>query len=601
MTTTSTPRAALPLLAAAQAQKHVTHNDALLQLDALLFARFLSRNLSTPPATPADGDTYLVKATATGAWTGQNGQIAYASGGVWRFTAPFTGLTAYVVDETKLVVFNGTSFVDYASTLALQNVPLLGVNATADTTNKVAVASSALLFNNIGNGVQIKLNKNAAADTASLLYQTSFSGRAEIGLTGDDNFHFKVSPDGSTFFEGLKLNGVDGSVDFLASESTLASAATCDIGSEKSLNVQITGTTAITSFGSKANKLRILRFAGALTLTHNAASLVLLGAANRITAAGDVGIYTSDASGNWRERDYARAASNPGDFATKSGVETLTNKLLQAQAGSAAAPSHSFSANSNTGLFNPATNVCAVAINGVEAARFDSAGRFLAGVTAPSYAIVFAEFRKDQNAISGKGVTNQNSGSAAQAALVFGAFGNSWVAAVGSSANNGNAFTLATDATATPPTVRFKLTTSGLLQLPGYGAGTATFDASGNVTSVSDPSQKIVLGGYGRGLTDILATANSDFMGLHRWRSESGMETDGIYASFFARDDFPISEAVSKNKDGRNSFSDRPVLMAAVNAIAELHAIGEAHARKIERLVTALDLAIDRIAALQAR
>src|SRR6185437_8603331 len=107
MTTTATPRAALPLLAAAQAQKHVTHNDALLQLDALLFARFLSRNVSTPPATPADGDTYLVKATASGAWTGQNGQIAYASGGVWRFTASFTGLTAYVVDEAKLVVFNG--------------------------------------------------------------------------------------------------------------------------------------------------------------------------------------------------------------------------------------------------------------------------------------------------------------------------------------------------------------------------------------------------------------------------------------------------------------------------------------------------------------
>lgn len=212
MTTTTTPRAALPLLAAAQAQKHITHNDALLQLDALLFARFLSRNLSTPPATPADGDAYLVKATASGAWTGQNGQIAYASGGVWRFTAPFTGLTAYVVDEAKLVIFNGTSFVDYASTLALQNVPLLGVNACADATNKFAVSSSALLFNHVGNGVQVKLNKNAATDTASVLYQTGFSGRAEIGLTGDDNFHFKVSPDGTTFNEAIRLANSNGHV-----------------------------------------------------------------------------------------------------------------------------------------------------------------------------------------------------------------------------------------------------------------------------------------------------------------------------------------------------------------------------------------------------
>jgi hypothetical protein len=55
--------------------------------------------------------------------------------------------------------------------------------------------SSAILFNNIGNGTQVKVNKNAAGDTGSFLYQTGFSGRAEIGLCGDDDFHFKVSPD----------------------------------------------------------------------------------------------------------------------------------------------------------------------------------------------------------------------------------------------------------------------------------------------------------------------------------------------------------------------------------------------------------------------
>ncbi len=58
-----TPRSGLPLLAAAQAQKHVTHNEALLQLDALACARLLDRDLTTPPGSPADGDTYLVKAT----------------------------------------------------------------------------------------------------------------------------------------------------------------------------------------------------------------------------------------------------------------------------------------------------------------------------------------------------------------------------------------------------------------------------------------------------------------------------------------------------------------------------------------------------------
>lgn len=113
-----------------------------------------------------------------------------------------------------------------------------------------------------------------------------------------------------------------------AGEAAIASAATCDLGAAGSLFVQITGTTAITSFGTAANKLRFVRFAQALTLTHNATSLVLLGGASRVAAAGDVGIYASDASGNWHERSYARAGANPGDFATRSGTETFANKTF---------------------------------------------------------------------------------------------------------------------------------------------------------------------------------------------------------------------------------------------------------------------------------
>ncbi|HEY4941651.1 MAG TPA: DUF2793 domain-containing protein [Rhizomicrobium sp.] len=214
-----TPRLALPTLPLTPVQPQVTHNEALLQLDALVFARLLDRDLSAPPSSPADGDTYLVKATASGAWTGQNGRIAYAADGAWRFYAPFTGLAAYVVDENVLIVFTGSAWVDYASILAFQNLPLLGVNTTADTTNKLAVKSAALLFDNTGAGVQAKLNKHGAGDTASLLYQDNYSGRAEIGLTGDDDLHLKVSPDGSSWTSALTidrttglLNHVDGTV-----------------------------------------------------------------------------------------------------------------------------------------------------------------------------------------------------------------------------------------------------------------------------------------------------------------------------------------------------------------------------------------------------
>lgn len=207
-----TPRGALPLLAAAQAQKHITHNEALLKLDALLCARVLDRDLTTPPASPSDGDAYLVKATATADWTGQSGNIAFAVDGDWRFYEPFAGLSVFVIDESALVVYDGATWVDYAAIMVLQNVPLVGVNTSADATNKFAVKSSAVLFDNVGNGVQAKINKAASADSASLLYQKGYSGRAEIGLTGDDDFHFKVSPDGSTWYGALNIVRSNGNI-----------------------------------------------------------------------------------------------------------------------------------------------------------------------------------------------------------------------------------------------------------------------------------------------------------------------------------------------------------------------------------------------------
>ncbi|HEY0281067.1 MAG TPA: hypothetical protein VGC27_00385, partial [Rhizomicrobium sp.] len=115
-----------------------------------------------------------------------------------------------------------------------------------------------------------------------------------------------------------------------ANEVSIASAAACDLDAAGSLFVQITGNTTIASFGTGTNKLRFVRFAQALTLTHNAASLILLGAANRITAANDVGIYASDANGNWRERSYFVAAAAPGSGGGSGG--TLASKA-EAEAG----------------------------------------------------------------------------------------------------------------------------------------------------------------------------------------------------------------------------------------------------------------------------
>lgn len=86
--------------------------------------------------------------------------------------------------------------------------------ATADDTNRLSVNSPAVLFNHAGAGIQVKVNKSDTGETASFLFQTGFSGRAEIGLVGDDDFQFKVSPDGSTFYSAITLDKDDGAATF---------------------------------------------------------------------------------------------------------------------------------------------------------------------------------------------------------------------------------------------------------------------------------------------------------------------------------------------------------------------------------------------------
>jgi lysophospholipase L1-like esterase len=207
----SSPNLDLPYLIAGQAQKHVTHNEALRVLDAIVQLSVLDKDATTPPGSPTDGDRYIVAASPTGAWSGHAGGIAAWQDGAWIFYSPREGWLAWVADEDKLYAYSGTAWSEFTSPGA--GAPLWGINTAADTTNRLALKSPASLFDNVGNGHQQKINKAAAGDTASTLLQTAASGRAELGLTGDDDFHVKVSADGSAWTEALAIDRASGAVD----------------------------------------------------------------------------------------------------------------------------------------------------------------------------------------------------------------------------------------------------------------------------------------------------------------------------------------------------------------------------------------------------
>ncbi len=106
----NTGRLGLPLVQPAQAQKHVTVNEALARLDALVELQLGSRSLTAPPASVADGACYAVPPGATDAWAGQVGAIAVFLNGGWDFVVPGNGWRAWISDEGALALFDGSAW-----------------------------------------------------------------------------------------------------------------------------------------------------------------------------------------------------------------------------------------------------------------------------------------------------------------------------------------------------------------------------------------------------------------------------------------------------------------------------------------------------------
>jgi len=272
----NTENLALPYIMPSQAQKHVTHNEALRMLDAVVQLAVLDTELGAPPSMPVPGARYIVGPGAVGAWSGHEHDVAAWQDGAWAFHKPSAGWLAWVLGEDRLLVFRGDGWmaVSAGASLApkgawsdaqtylvgdlvehlghaflsnanenLGNEPdamtpgstvewthfvagaggshgsdgafaTIGINeAPADTVNRLRVASEASLFDHEdGVGHQIKINKQSSGDTCSLLFQTGYVGHAEFGLAGDNDWHVKVSADGSAWHEAIVVNRATGAV-----------------------------------------------------------------------------------------------------------------------------------------------------------------------------------------------------------------------------------------------------------------------------------------------------------------------------------------------------------------------------------------------------
>lgn len=296
----TTAHLALPFIMAAQAQKHVTHNEALRLLDAVVQLAILDRDLTAPPASPAEGARYIVASGAAGVWAGWDLNVALWVDGAWMRLVPEPGWIAWIVDEGGLFVWSGSAWAgvtggDGGGSDGTGAFDLLGIGgATPDATNVLAVAAAAVLLNNAGAGIQLKLNKAAAGDTASLLFQDGWSGRAEMGLAGTDDFSVKVS-NGSSWFSAMVASGADGRIAFPSGVVGLATSPFLVPVSGSYVQTANRNGAATATQAGVADRMDVFPW---LCPTDLAIDQVAINVTTAVaSAAGKVVIYASDANG----------------------------------------------------------------------------------------------------------------------------------------------------------------------------------------------------------------------------------------------------------------------------------------------------------------
>lgn len=214
----TTPRLNLPFLQPSQAQKHVTHNEALRQLDLVVQLSVVALEQTVPPAAPDQGALYGLGSNPAGDWAGQGGALAAWVDNAWYFVTPAPGWRVWDLATSTLKVWGGSAWIDPPVQTA--NLAGVGIATGYDSTNRLSVRSPATLLSHEGAGHQLKINKAAASETASLLFQSNWTGHAEMGLAGDTEFSIKVSPDGGSWTEAMRVNSASGTITGAAVQSS---------------------------------------------------------------------------------------------------------------------------------------------------------------------------------------------------------------------------------------------------------------------------------------------------------------------------------------------------------------------------------------------
>ncbi len=200
----TTTHLALPFILPAQAQKHVTHNEALLRLDAVV-QLVIDGETTEPPESPVEGETLWIGGPGSGDFAGHDSTLAVYQDGAWTFLSPRHGWQAVFRDTGDLKIFDGSDW-QIPALPDEMSLDRLGISGTPDGYNRLLVQSPGSLFNHAGDSHRMSINKASTGDTASLLFQSNWQARTEMGLAGEDRFSFKMYRDATGWRQAIGIS-----------------------------------------------------------------------------------------------------------------------------------------------------------------------------------------------------------------------------------------------------------------------------------------------------------------------------------------------------------------------------------------------------------
>jgi hypothetical protein len=209
-----TPVLGMPYLLPNQAQKHVTVNESLGLLDAVVQAAVIEVGRDAPPEAPEDGVAFAVGTAPQGDFIGRENSLAVWQDGRWVFHSAREGWRIWSVADREIYVFSDGSWrkllpeAQRFEALAIATETSFSVPFTARLNMALWTAHETA---DGGTGdIRVSINKEVPSGVASLIFQTGYSGRTELGTVGDDGFSIRTSDDGAIWNDALYFEPVKG-------------------------------------------------------------------------------------------------------------------------------------------------------------------------------------------------------------------------------------------------------------------------------------------------------------------------------------------------------------------------------------------------------